>query len=151
KDYEMEPPLWGFSGHPLVDGDRLICLVGGKGALVVAFDKNTGKEIWRKLSAPEPGYCPPMIYEAQGVRHLIVWSPAAVHSLNPETGDVYWTHPYFDKPGKVIKAGLSIPTPRLDGDKLFLTAFYDGPLMLKLNGKAPPSVLWKGKGTGETP
>src|SRR5262245_16524885 len=43
---------WGFASSPLVDGERLICLVGGKGdAKVVAFDKMTGKEIWRALSS----------------------------------------------------------------------------------------------------
>ena len=47
---------WGMTGAPLVDGDRLICLVGGEpDAKVVAFDKMTGKEIWRALpSSPSP-------------------------------------------------------------------------------------------------
>ena len=44
--------MWGFAGHPLIDGDKLICLVGGKGSVVVAFDKDTGKELWQTLSAP---------------------------------------------------------------------------------------------------
>src|SRR6185437_780111 len=38
---------WGFSESPLVDGDRLICTPGGKGAAFVALDKATGNEIWR--------------------------------------------------------------------------------------------------------
>ena len=29
KDYGAEMPTWGFTGAPLVDGNRLICLVGG--------------------------------------------------------------------------------------------------------------------------
>ena len=59
-DYGVEIATWGVTSHPLVDGDRLICVVGGKGAVSVAFDKNNGKEIWRALSAKEPGYCPPV-------------------------------------------------------------------------------------------
>ena len=43
----------GLSGHPLVDGNRLICLVGGEGSVAVAFDKDTGKELWKNLSAKE--------------------------------------------------------------------------------------------------
>src|SRR5438046_1914956 len=62
KDYGAAVPVWGFAGHPLLDGDRLICLVGGPGSVVVAFDKDTGKEIWKALSAKEPGYAPPMIF-----------------------------------------------------------------------------------------
>src|SRR5262249_20696046 len=62
KEYGIEAPGWGFAGHPLVDGNRLICLVGGKGSVIVAFDKDSGKELWKALSAGEPGYAPPMIY-----------------------------------------------------------------------------------------
>ena len=51
RDYEFETPTWGFAGHPLVDGQKLICLVGGEGSIAVAFDKLTGQEIWRSLSA----------------------------------------------------------------------------------------------------
>ncbi len=47
QDYQCETPMWGFAGHPLVDGDRLICLVGGTGSVAVAFNKLTGQEIWR--------------------------------------------------------------------------------------------------------
>jgi outer membrane protein assembly factor BamB len=147
KEYPMNIPVWGFAGHPLLDGDRLICLVGGKGAVAVAFHKDTGKEVWKALSAKEPGYCPPMIYEIGGKRQLILWHPQAVNSLDPETGAVHWSIPYGVK--KNIKAGLTIPTPRLDRNKLFLTAFYDGPLMLQVNGVKKPEVLWQGQGRGE--
>jgi outer membrane protein assembly factor BamB len=147
--YNFDVPKWGMAGHPLVDGNRLICLVGGKGSVAVAFDKDTGSEIWKALSASEPGYAPPMIYTIDDVRQLIIWHPESVNSLNPETGEVYWTQRYGTK--RTIKAGLTIPTPRLDGDRLFFTAFYDGPLMLKVNGKMQPEVLWSGKGHGEEP
>ena len=49
-DYGTQLPVWGMTGAPLVDGQRLIALVGGApDAKVVAFDKMTGKEIWRSL------------------------------------------------------------------------------------------------------
>src|SRR5262249_23168244 len=149
KDYDAKIPMWGFAANPLLDGERLICLVGGKGSVAVAFNKDTGKEIWRALSASEPGYCPPTIVKVQGAgtpRQLILRNPDSVTSLNPETGAVYWSHPVK------IKAGLSVPTPRLVGDKLFVTAFYNGPLMLSIGGEQPKAkVVWKGKGRGEKP
>ncbi|MCI0682075.1 MAG: PQQ-like beta-propeller repeat protein [Gemmataceae bacterium] len=149
KEYSFDVPLWGCCGHPLVDGNRLICLAGGRGSVVVAFNKDTGKEIWKALSAREPGYAPPMIYTIGGMRQLIVWHPESVNSLNPETGQVYWTQAYGAK--KSLKAGLAIPTPRLADGHLFLTVFYDGPLMLKLNGTKKPAIAWKGQGRGELP
>ncbi len=151
RDYHADVPQWGFAGHPLVDGDHLICLVGGPGSVAVAFHKDTGKEIWRALSAEEPGYAPPMIYEIGGTRQLILWHSEAVNSLDPETGKVYWSQPFGGRKGKSLKAALSIPSPRLAGDNLFVTAFYEGPMMLKVNGTQPPKVLWRGQGRGELP
>jgi len=148
-EYEAATPMWGFSAHPLIDGKKLITLVGGRGTGVLAFDKDTGKEIWRSLSIKDtghgPGYCPPMIYEAGGVRQLIVWHPESINSLDPETGKLHWSQPFE------IKAGLTIPTPRQLGDKLFVTSFYNGPMMLRLDGDKPAAtLLWRGKSSQET-
>ena len=132
KEYETPAPQWGFSGHPLVDGERLICLVGGKGSVVVAFHKDTGKEIWRALEARAPGYAPPMIYEIDGKRQLILWHAESINSLDPVTGKLHWSHRFHAK--KALGSFMSIATPRLDGNRLFLTAFYDGSLMLQLQG-----------------
>jgi outer membrane protein assembly factor BamB len=149
EDYGAGVPLWGYAAHPLIDGDRLICLVGGKDSVVVAFDKDSGKELWKSLSlrAPELGYCPPMIYEAAGKRQLIIWLPDSVNALDPETGKPYWTvkHP-------LVQANMTIPTPRKEGDLLFLTSFYGGSMMLKLNSDKPgATMLWKKKGRNEQP
>ncbi len=149
KEYKMLIPTWGFAGHPLLDGDRLICLVGGQGSVAVAFHKDTGKEIWKALSANEPGYAPPTIVEIDGKRQLILWHPESINSLNPETGKVYWSHKYNKKPQ--VRAGMTIPTPRLDGDKLFFTCFYDGSLMLKVKGVELPTVIWQGQNRSEMP
>jgi len=151
KEYNAGVPMWGFASHPLVDGNRLICLVGGKGSTVVAFDKDSGKEIWKALSARDPGYAPPMIYDVDGQRQLIVWHPESVNGLDPQTGQLLWSQPFARKGEGMIKAALTIPTPRVAGDRLFLTAFYDGSLMLKLRGTQKPDVVWKGQGRGEMP
>jgi outer membrane protein assembly factor BamB len=146
RDYKAPVPGWGFSASLLLDGDKLISLVGGEDSAVVAFHKDTGKELWRALADKEIGYCPPMIFEAGGMRQLIIWTPAAVNSLDPGTGKVYWSQRFH------INANLTIPTPRQSGDLLFVTAFYDGPMMLKLDADKPGAqVLWRGKGKGERP
>ncbi len=150
RDYAAPVPLWGFAAHPLLDGKRLICLVGGKDALVVAFDKDSGKEVWRALDALEPGYAPPMIFPVAGQRQLIVWHPEAVNGLDPTTGKVFWSFPAAAGSRK-LKAGMSIPSPRFQDDRLFLTAFYDGSLMLKLDGTHKPKEVWRGKGRSEQP
>lgn len=146
KDYGQEPAIWGWASHPLVDGDQLICMVGGEGTAVVSFDKLSGRERWRSLSARDPGYAPPVIYTIGGKRHLIVWTPEEVAGLEPETGKKLWSEPF------PIRSGLSIPTPRLiDGNKIFVTSFYNGPMLLEITGEpeAKAKVLWKGKSNSE--
>jgi len=144
RDFAIETPLWGFSAHPLIDGDKLICLVGGSNSVAVAFDRNTGKELWRALGAKEPGYCPPMIYSVGKTRQLIIWHPESINSLDPETGKVYWSQPF------PVRSGLSVPTPRVQDDLLFITSFYNGPIMLRLDRDKPAaSVVWRGKSTSE--
>jgi outer membrane protein assembly factor BamB len=46
KRYRLKVPTWGVCGAPLVDGDKLICIVGGQGTTAVALDKDSGKEIF---------------------------------------------------------------------------------------------------------
>ncbi|HEV3029685.1 MAG TPA: PQQ-binding-like beta-propeller repeat protein, partial [Planctomycetota bacterium] len=127
EDYGGTLPTWGLSASPLVDGDQLIALVGGKGpALVVSFDKRTGKERWRAIDCPEVGYVPPVIFTFGGVRQLIQWHPRGVTSLDPATGKTIWEVPWK------AKVGLVISTPRQVGSRLFMTAFYNGPMMLEV-------------------
>jgi outer membrane protein assembly factor BamB len=146
EDYKAPLQAWGFAGHPLVDGKRLICLVGGKDSVVVAFDKDTGKELWHALPGPTQGYCPPTIIKAGGKRQLIIWEPAAVNGLDPETGKVYWSQEFK------ANVGMAIPNPRHAGDHLFVTGFYSGSLLLKLDPDKPAaSVVWRSKYKDVTP
>ena len=113
KDYESDVPVWGFAAHPLVDGDQLICLVGGsKDRLVVAFDKATGKELWTSLSCPgDFGYAAPMIYTLAGKRTLVIWHSRALAGIDPETGKKFWEIPF-----EIRSAALTAPTPMIVGD-----------------------------------
>ena len=137
-DFGLKIPTWGASAHPLLDGQKLICLVGGEGTVAVAFDKDTGKELWRALSAKEPGYCPPTIYEVGGRRELILWHAEAINGLDPETGAVRWTEPWK------LNYGMSIAMPRKIGDQVYFTCFYNGSQLLQFEKDQPtPKVVWK--------
>jgi outer membrane protein assembly factor BamB len=139
-DFGMKLPIWGMAGAPLVDGDQLIVLAGGKdGALIVSLDKLTGDELWRSLDDEAVGYAPPVIMEFGGKRQLIVWHPKAVSAIDPDDkGKLLWEVP-FD-----VQAGMTISTPRTIGNRLFLTGFYCGPLMIDVGADGQtPEVLWR--------
>ena len=142
-DFSAAIPSWGTSGAPLVDGDRLICLVAGEpDAKVVALDKRTGKEVWRALSSDsEPGYSQPIIIDAGGVRQLIVFHAEGFSSLDPSTGTVHWEMEHR------VQMGIVVATPVQSGSHLFFTSQHGGARMLRLDETRPSAtLLWSGKG-----
>lgn len=131
KDYSTKSALWGYAAHPLIDGQKLICVVGGEGSHTVAFDKATGKEIWKYGTAPEQGYSPPTIIKAAGVRQLILANPSAINAVDPETGKQLWTVPYAATSGSIIMSPIVV------GDYLFIGGYSNHNLLLKLDQDKP--------------
>lgn len=149
RDYGTQMSLWGMAAAPLIDGNLVILLAGGKDhASVLALDRNSGAEVWRALDCPDPGYSAPVIIEAGGRRQLIVWCPIGLVSLDPATGKQFWKEP------AEVKMGHSIASPILDPQRrlLFVTSFFNGPLMVRLDATRPAeSLLWKGQSDSELP
>ncbi len=140
-DYQAKTPLWGFCGHPLVYQNLLICLVGGPDALVVAFDKDTGKEVWKALSPAkpdQPGYSPPSVLKVGGADVVAQFHPTGVSGLEPKTGKVLWTVPV-----KHEKFGMTIMGPQQSGDKV-LAADNEAAVAFKIDAGAKPADLWRG-------
>ena len=140
KDYATKAALWGWASHPLVDGEKLICIAGTDAAHAVAFDTRTGKELWRAGTAPEQGYVPPSIIEAAGVRQLVLVKPDGVYAVDPDTGKLLWETPYNADNGSIIM------TPVRIGDHLYVGGYQGKNLLLKLKADAPGvDVVWRNK------
>ena len=69
-DYPFRKSYFGVGTSPLVDGDRVFVNVGSKGAGVVAFDRKTGKELW-KATNDRASYSTPTVAEIRGKRIAI--------------------------------------------------------------------------------
>jgi outer membrane protein assembly factor BamB len=138
-DYGLKIPEWGTSSHPLIDGDQLICVVGGDGSTVVSFDKKTGRENWKALSGTQPGYCPPVIHTLGGKRQLLIWHSDAVEALNPTNGNVYWSVPI--KP----TYAMSIGQPVVSGNRVFVMSFNRVSACIEVeDGGESAKIAWKG-------
>lgn len=145
-DYKAQVTMFGIASAPVIDGPRLIAMVGGDNeSLAVAFDKLTGKELWRsQKSTSDPGMGHPIVITAGGVRQAIIWSTEALYSLDPATGKLYWKQPFR------VNAPMSIPVPIFTGSKLLVTNFYSGSMLMDLDDKRPEATLaWKGKSDSE--
>lgn len=122
----------GTTPSPLIEGNLLVLPIGVEnGPTVVAFDKDSGKEVWRAL-ADTWTYSSPVVITAGGQRQLIIWTPKAVTSLNPANGQTWWredvdtTNQYGSAP------------PVHSGDKLLISG-----LMFQLDASKPAAtVLW---------
>jgi len=145
EEYECKPPLWGFSSHPFVDGNNLIVPVGGAGSGLVAFDKKTGKEIWKSVTTFDIAYAPITIYEKDDERQLIFWHAEGIDALDPETGKKFWNVQF---PEKRNQSQVQIATPQIVGNKILISEYYKGSLLLEV-GSNPPSVkeLWRSQTT----
>jgi len=140
KDYGGKTPYWGVAAHPLVHGDALVCVVGGRGNVAVAFDKRTGRELWRALPASEPGYCPPTLIDHAGREQLLIWHAQSLNALEPQSGQVLWSVPLRPH------GGMAIAAPRKLGPYLFASGDGDTAVLLKL-GETPTAVeeIWRGR------
>jgi outer membrane protein assembly factor BamB len=145
-EYKIRMPIWGIAASPLVEKDLVIVQIGGAdNACLVAFDKRDGSERWRALP-DNASYSAPIIIEQDHKRVLACWTGDNVVGLEPATGKVYWQHPF--KPTRMV---INIATPVVDGNRMFLSAFYDGSLMLKiLPDRLAVEPIWRRLGPDET-
>jgi outer membrane protein assembly factor BamB len=128
---------WGFSESPLVDGDRVLCTPGGKGAMIVALDKRTGKDIWRS-AVPEAdigpkgkdgaGYSGIVISNGGGVKQYVQLVGRGVIGVRASDGKYLWSY------NGVANKTANIPTPVVSGDYIFCsTGYQTGSALLKLS------------------
>ena len=141
-EYKAPVPLWGYAGHPLVYKNLLICTAGGDGSAVIALDKGTGQEKWKALKSPEIGYSPPTLIEAGGVTQLLIFNGVGLNSLNPDSGEAYWSEPLS------TAFAMAIMAPRKGGDFLFAGGHSGRSLGLKLTADKPGATkAWQGSRT----
>jgi outer membrane protein assembly factor BamB len=130
---------FGVSASPLIDGERIFVLVGGKGAGVVALDRKTGDTAWKSLDDPA-SYASPIITEHGGKRQFIALTAEAVVSLDSVNGELYWRYPFRDAINE------SSTTPLRVGDLVVASSVTLGSVGLKLetkDGKPAVTEAWK--------
>lgn len=126
KEYKSEWHIWGVSESPLIVDDKVICSPGGKETSIVAFDKMTGKLIWKSESVGGPRcYISPIIYEYKQFRYILAATGTNLIALEPATGKVVWTFKYWDG-AKWDQPGLIwANTPVVKGSDIFISMGYD--------------------------
>jgi outer membrane protein assembly factor BamB len=113
-----EPKLgWGYSSSPLIDGDNLICVPGGKQGLLAALNKKTGAVVWQSKEVPEQApYSSPILVEVGGIRQVVQLTYPGTVGVAAKDGRLLWYYkrkrPYPD---------VLIPTPVFHDNCIFTT------------------------------
>jgi outer membrane protein assembly factor BamB len=129
---------FGASSSPLVEGKSVLLNVGGKGASVVAFDKDSGATNWKTRDDPA-SYASPIVFGTGKGRQVIFLTASGVVSLDPADGTVFWNFPLRDRLFE------SSTTPVLVGDVLLGSSITYGSAGLRLStkdGKPAASEAW---------
>jgi outer membrane protein assembly factor BamB len=119
---------WGYCWSPLVDGDRLVCTPGGPDGLFAALDKADGAVLWRsKGLADGCTYSSPVVAEVHGVRQYVALTQDGAAGVAAKDGAVLWEY-RRDQPFPDVVC----PTPLVQDDRVYLTAWGGGGTLLKL-------------------
>ncbi len=139
-EYGANPPQWGVSTSPLVEGKLLIVNVGGSGnKSIVAFDKTNGKVMWTS-QGDGAGYSAPIAITVRGVRQVIVFTADAILSISPQDGRLFW------RSGWKTDYDVNAATPIfLPPDKLFVSSGYGtGSALLQIN-RTNVAEVWRSR------
>jgi outer membrane protein assembly factor BamB len=119
KDFGGQPPTWGYSESPLVDGDRVVVTPGGSQGAMVALDRKTGRLLWQsKEFTDEAHYSSIVPAEIGDTRQYVQLTAADVVGISPRDGSALWKAP---RKGSVAV----IPTPIVAGNLIYVTSGYN--------------------------
>jgi outer membrane protein assembly factor BamB len=139
-DFRSTPLSRGFSSSPIAYRDLVLCLVGGPGHGLMAFNAGDGRVVWTRHDFKR-SHSSPILINVDGQDQLVGMMEEEVVGVDPETGDLLWSYTHG------LAGGLTVSTPVWGADNhLFLsTAYKGGSRALKLSrrdGKTSVEELW---------
>jgi outer membrane protein assembly factor BamB len=86
---------WGFACAPLVDGDKVICVPGGKEGTLAALDRTKGDVLWRSKDVTDPAtYASPILATIGGTKQYLQMTNQGVAAVDGD-GKLLW---YYKRP-----------------------------------------------------
>jgi outer membrane protein assembly factor BamB len=138
---ENQNIIWGMSGSPLVLDKVVVVNPGAQteaasGRALVAYDRDTGNEVWR-AGKTRAAYSSPMLATLAGQKQILLLDGEQLGGYDSQTGQELWNY-RWDK----TLNGINVAQPLvLDGDRVFISSAYDiGCAMLHV-GKS--DSVWK--------
>jgi len=152
-DYGFVQNFFGVGSTPVIDGDLIICQVGGSppgspetysgrvkgnGSGIVAFDKLTGKEKYR-LTDELASYSTPQLATIGERRWCFVLARGGLVAFEPTSGKVDFEFPWRAKSLESVNASR----PVVVGDRVFISETYGPGSALLAVEPGKYEVVWK--------
>jgi outer membrane protein assembly factor BamB len=172
EEWNVPEPFFGVGSTPLLEGDKLIIMVGGQpNSGVVALDPATGKTLWENVGktnwdgartlgwrgeAPYrwtgeeklASYSTPVAATIHGRRHVLCLTRQGLVSLNPTNGEIYFSR-WFQSP---VNESVNACCPVARDDLALISAAYYriGSILLRVkpDGKSFQEVWRSPRETG---
>jgi outer membrane protein assembly factor BamB len=155
KEWMIPEAFFGVGSSPLLEGDRLIVMVGGQpNSGVVALDATTGRTLWENVGrtnwngvitlgwrAENPyqwsgeekqaSYATPVAATIHGRRHIFCLMRQGLVSLNPTNGEIYFSR-WFQS---FANDSVNAMCPVVRDDLVLISAAYyrSGAVLLRVN------------------
>ncbi len=122
---------FGEGSSPALHGDRVFVIWDHEDdSFIVALDKNSGEEIWRRERDEITAWTTPLVVEHGGRTQVVTSATNRVRSYDAETGEPIW-----QATGMTLNA---IPSPVFSDGVVYLTSGFRGSKMMavRLDGAA---------------
>jgi outer membrane protein assembly factor BamB len=137
KKFRVVPNFFGVGSHPVVDGERLIVMIGGSppesqnlgpddlarvvgnGTGIVAFDKRTGA-VRYALTNELASYATPQLATIDGRRWCFAFCRGGLVGFDPRSGQVDFHYPWRAPD----LASVNISTPVVSSNEVFISEAY---------------------------
>ena len=131
-------PFYGYTSSPVPMGDRLLVATGGEGRAVTAYDRADGTPLWTAGDDSVSYQTPSLVRLGEGSQ-LVVVSNQRIQGIDPESGEVLWSHRHTEGERQEETAQVVVVDERR-----FVVDFDQGAVMYRLTGDGVEEV-WRSR------
>lgn len=126
----------GYGSSPTIYKNLvLVCADNKSGGATAAYDRISGKQVWKHDRAKLPNYPSPVVFNLNGRDQLLLQGTELVTSLDPLTGKVIWEHE-----GATTECVSSLAT---DGTHVFTSGGYPKNHVAAVVADGSAKVTWE--------
>ncbi len=145
-EFKGDYQTWGIAESVLLTDQAAIYVTGGEETSVVAFDKITGKLLWKTKSlGGARAYASSLLIERNGLKIILAQTANYVIGINSINGEILWDFDLRPSQTGDMGRGCNTNTPIYRDGEIFITSGYDHPSMmfsLSEDGRSV-SLKWK--------